>query len=107
MRLPLACAALVTAFSMSSAALAQDAGSAAAPAAATASAQLKVGEWIRTSDGAPVGRINYVQKGKDGSAEFVGVIYEMRMIHIPASSLTASEKGYTTTLSKADVNKLG
>jgi hypothetical protein len=66
----------------------------------------KSGDWVRTSDGFAIGRIQYVDKAKDGAAKDVGVIYDMRIVHIPAETLTAGDKGLVTSLSRADVSKL-
>jgi hypothetical protein len=88
-------AAVLSALAFSSAATAQ-----------TASLELKPGAWVRTSDGAPIGRIEYVDKAKDGSPTGVAVIYDMRVVHIPADSLSAGQKGIVTSLAKADVSKL-
>ena len=54
-----------------------------------------------------IGRVEYLDKAKDGSLQGVAVIYDnVRMVHIPASTLSASQKGYVTSLSKAEVAKL-
>jgi hypothetical protein len=100
MRFSLISAAAFSALAIASAAAAQPADNAGSPLA------LKAGEWVRTSDGAPVGRIEYVDKAKDGSPTGVAVIYDMRVVHIPAASLSAGQKGYVTSLAKADVSKL-
>ena len=63
------------------------------------------GERITSSDGWTIGRVDSVQKGKDG-ASYAAVIYQMRMVYIPVDSLTAGEKGYVTKLSRAEVTKL-
>jgi hypothetical protein len=107
MRALLATAAILSAVSIATAATAQPPSEepASAPVAA-ASAQPKVGDWVRSSDGGSIGRINYVQKGKDGAPESVAIIYDMRMVHIPADTLSAGPKGYVTSLSRAAVDKL-
>ena len=91
------CAAVISAISIGTVASAQPAASA---------PQVKSGAWVRTSDGAPIGRIEYVDKAKDGTPQAVAVIYQMRIVHIPAGSLSAQDKGFVTSLTKADVNKL-
>jgi hypothetical protein len=73
---------------------------------ATASLQVKPGALIRTADGAAIGRVQYVERAQDGALKDVGVIHDMRIVHIPADSLSASDKGYVTTLTKAQVAKL-
>ena len=100
MKITVISSALVAALAISTAAMAQTATTA-APAG-----KVKSGEALYSSDGAMLGRIDYVQKGKDGAPEYVGVIYEMKMVHIPAGSLSDGQKGVVTSLSRADVRKL-
>lgn len=100
MRPSLICAAALAALSLSTAASAQPADNAAAPAAA-----VRDGERITSSDGWTIGRVDSVQKGKDG-ASYAAVIYQMRMVYIPVDSLTQGQKGYVTKLSRAEVTKL-
>jgi hypothetical protein len=96
MRFSLATAAIISVLSISAAASAQ-----------TAPVQVKAGEVIRYSTGGMVGRVEYLDKAKDGSLQGVAVIYDnSRMVHIPASTLSAGQKGYVTSLSKAEVAKL-
>jgi hypothetical protein len=99
MRTSLLSAAVLTALSISTAALAQS-----APAAQPS--PVKAGQWVRSSDGAMIGRIEYLDKGSDGAVKDAAVIYEMRMVHIPGDSLSAGDKGVVTSLTKADVRKL-
>jgi hypothetical protein len=101
MRLSLISLALTAAVSISTAAMADEPAPGAAPPA-----KVKSGEWIYSSDGAAIGRVDYVQKGKDGAPEYVGVIHDMKILHIPADSLTPGQKGYVTPLTRADVLKL-
>jgi hypothetical protein len=98
MRLSSITAALISALSVSTIAAAQS-----APAAAPSP---KAGERIYSSDGAVIGRIEYVDKGKDGIPKDVAVVYEMRMVHIPADSLSAGSDGVVTSLKRSDVSKL-
>jgi hypothetical protein len=91
-------AALAAALSMASAAAAET-----APAATPAP---KAGERIYLPDGAVLGRVEYVDKGKDGALKDVAVIYGMRMVHIPADSLSRGPNGVTTTLKRSDVDGL-
>ena len=105
MRLPLICTAALAALSLSStAALAQAADDTAAPAASAAPA-VHDGDRISSSDGWTIGRVESVQKGKDG-ASYASVIYQMRMVYIPVDSLSAGPKGLVTKLSRAEVTKL-
>lgn len=73
---------------------------------AATSLQPKSGKWVRSTDGASIGRIDYVERTKDGAPKDVGVIYDMRIVHIPVDSLSAGPKGYVTSLTKAQVAKL-
>jgi hypothetical protein len=100
MRLSLISTAVISAFSISTAALAQTETAPAAPLAP------KTGELIRSSDGASIGRIDTVYKSKDGAVQAVGVIYDMRVVHIPVDSLSAAPNGFKTSLTKHDVAKL-
>jgi hypothetical protein len=92
-------AALAAALSLSAVAAAQTAPGAPSP-------KVKSGERIYFSDGAVVGRVEYVDKGKDGALKDVAVIYDMRMLHIPADSLSAGPNGVVTSLKRSDVDKL-
>ena len=92
-------AAVIAALSVSAAAMAQPAPGAAPPA------KVKSGQMIYSSDGAALGRVDYVQE-KDGAAQDVAVIRNMRMVHIPGDSLATGPKGATTSLTRADVDKL-
>ena len=83
-----------------------------APTAASASdsaapaLKLDTDRVIHSSDGAWVGPINYVEKAKDGSPLYVGIIRDGRMLHIPADTLSAGPKGLMTSLKISDVDKL-
>jgi hypothetical protein len=103
MRLAFLCAAVISALSISNIAAAQSTASAASAAPAL---KLETDRVIRSSDGAWVGPINYVEKGKDGSPEYVGVIRDGRMLHIEASTLSEGPKGLVTSLKISDVDKL-
>jgi hypothetical protein len=99
MRVFPAAAALIAAFSISAVAAAQ-------PAPAAPGSKVQSGERIYSSDGAVIGRVEYVDKGKDGTPKDVAVIYQMRMVHIPADSLSTGPNGVMTSLKRADVSKL-
>jgi hypothetical protein len=104
MRLSLVCAALASCALFSTAAMADP--EAAPAAAAAAPLQVKAGQWIYYADGSALGRIDYVDHAKDGTPTTAGVISDMKVLHIPASTLSAGAKGYVTSMTKADVNKL-
>ena len=105
MRFSLICTAVVSALSLATAASAEDAAATAAEPAAAARAAVKNGEWIYSSDGSAIGRIDHIQKGKDG-ASTAAVIYQMRMVYIPLDSLSAGQKGYVTKLTRSEVGRL-
>jgi hypothetical protein len=100
MRFAFVCAALISTLSVSTIAAAQD------PAPAASSSEIKRNAWIFSSDSKRIGRIDYIGKGKDGTPSYAAVIYDSRIVHIPLSTLSPKDKGYTTTLSVADVSKL-
>lgn len=75
------------------------------PEAAAAPVSVKNGEWIYSSDGSAIGRIDHVKKNKDG-ASAAAVIYQMRMVSIPLDSLSAGQKGYVTKLTRSEVSRL-
>jgi hypothetical protein len=99
MRLFPIAAALIPALSMSTIAAAQSAPAAPSP-------KVQSGERIYSSDGAVIGRVEYLDKGKDGVLKDVGVIYQMRMVHIPADSLSTGPNGVVTSLKRSEVGKL-
>ncbi len=99
MRLSLILSAAISALSISSAVAAE-------PAAAGAPVTVAAREMIRTTDGKSVGRVDSINKAKDGSVAAVGVIYDGRIVHIPVSTLSAGQNGYVTSLTKADLEKL-
>ena len=103
MRFSLICTAVLSALSLATAASAQDAAT--SSEAATAPVAVKNGEWIYSSDGSAIGRVNHVQKGKDGVST-AAVIYQMRMVYIPLDSLSTGQKGHVTKLTRSEVGRL-
>jgi len=91
MRTSIICAALLSAVSLSGAALAID---------------VKTGAFVSTSDGKRIGRVYEVEKAKDGTQKSIAIIRDNRIIHINISTLTAGEKGLTTSLSSDDIKKM-
>lgn len=100
MRISFMAAAAIAALSISSATLAQPAPDAAA------APKVKSGEMLYSTDGAALGRIDYVQKSKDGAPEYVGLIRETRVVHVPADTLSNGPKGPVTSLSRKEVDRL-
>lgn len=105
MRLSLICTLAAAAVSLATAASAQDAAATAPEAPAAAPATVKNGEWIYSSDGSAIGRVDHIQKGKDG-ASTAAVIYQMRMVYIPVDTLSAGQKGYVTKMKRSEVGRL-
>lgn len=73
---------------------------------ATSTGAVKAGTSLATSDGKRLGRIKRVQTGVDGRPASVTVIYDDRFVNIPASTLSAADKGLVTSLSRAEVSRL-
>ena len=94
MRSSIICAAVLSLVSLSTGALAEAVGT------------IKTGQFVTTSDGKRLGRVYDIDKGADGAASSVSIIVDNRIINIAASTLTASAKGLTTSLSNADIKKL-
>ena len=97
MRLVLCCVAASIAFS--SAAFAQDA--APAPTAAVAAAEIKPGSMLVSADGKRIGRIERVTA--EGTAS---IIFDSRFVYVPTSTISASDRGLVTSLSRSDVRRL-
>jgi hypothetical protein len=101
MRLSICCAALVSTLTLSATAMAQEA----APAVAAAPA-VKVGALLKSSDGKRIGRIERVVTSKAGTAVSASLIVDSRFVYVPVSTISASDSGLVTSLSRADVRKL-
>jgi hypothetical protein len=67
---------------------------------AAAAPAISKGAMIFSADGRRIGRVDRVR------ATSVSIIYSGRFIEIPLGSLTPADKGYTTSLNKADLGKL-
>ena len=76
-----------------------------APAFAQAPA-VNRNEAIYSADGTKIGKVDRVLTAADGAVSAVSVIYRGKFISIPATTLTAGEKGVTTSLSNAELKKL-
>jgi hypothetical protein len=86
------------AIALAAAAVPAFAQSAAETAAATSG--VAKGSMIFSSEGRRIGRVDRVRPAS------VSVIYNGKFVEIPSSSLTASENGFKTSLSKVDLAKL-
>lgn len=76
-----------------------------APAAPAAPAAIKEGVVVFSAEGRRIGRIDRI-KSAEGAPTAVSIIYNGRFIYIPVSTLTAGDRGLTSSLSKAELNKL-
>ena len=74
-----------------------------AQSAPEAAAAPKSGAKIFSSDGKLIGRIDRINKNKDGTPTTAAIIYQSRFIYIPVSTLSADEKGYASSLSRAEI----
>lgn len=82
-------------------AAAQTAETAAAPEATTAAApEIKGGEILWSADGRRIGRVERVR----GST--VAVVADMKMVYVPLSTLTASDRGLVSTLTRKEITRL-
>lgn len=99
------CAAVAAALLAAPVAMAETTPEAAPPAAA-APTVLKTGALLVSSDGKRVGRIERVVKGTDGAPLSASVIFDSRIVYVPASTIAAAERGYSTSLTRAQVRAL-
>lgn len=67
---------------------------------------IKARTMVKLTDGTRVGVIDRVLKNEDGTPGAVQIIYKGRFVTIPASTLSAGEKGLVTSLTSADLKKL-
>ena len=91
-------AAVVFGLAISTAAMAQT------PAASSPSPERY--DVITMASGGRVGRVEYVDKARDGTPTGVAVIRDTRMVHIPISTISPGPKGFVTSLTRADLDKL-
>lgn len=76
------------------------------PAMASAEEAIRSGLSVKTSDGARLGRVDRVNTAKDGTITSASLIYDGRIIRLPASTLKAAEKGLETSLTRKEVRDL-
>jgi hypothetical protein len=98
----LCCVAAAAALLAAPVALAQ---SPAEPAPAAAPA-FKSGSMLVSADGKRIGRIERVVRGSDGTPLSAAVIFDSRFVYIPASSISAANGRFATTLTQSEVRKL-
>ncbi|WP_156679907.1 hypothetical protein [Sphingomonas profundi] len=73
--------------------------------AATAST-VKTGAFLWSADAKRIGRVERVIPTRDGAPGWASVIVDSRFVSVPVTTISASDKGLVTSLSKADVRKL-
>jgi hypothetical protein len=67
---------------------------------------IKQNALVKTADGRKVGYIDRIQKDSTGAPTGVQIIYSGRFVVIPATTLSAAEKGLVTSLTAKEVNRL-
>lgn len=72
---------------------------------AVSAVAVKEGAMVFSADGRRIGRVDRV-KSTDGTPIAVSIIYNGRFIYVPVSTLTASDRGFTSSLTKADLVKM-
>jgi len=98
MKLPISIVAVCAAIMLPQAVSAQEATDTAdAP-------QVIKGSMIYDSEGKKLGRVYSIRENDDGS-RIIQVIYRQRMLSIPESMLTADEKGFTASSTRAELSK--
>ena len=97
MRLSICCAAVISALTFTAAASAQT-----APAAASVTA----GGLLKSSDGKRIGRIERVVLNSAGTPVSASLIVDSRFVYVPVSTISSTDGGFVTTLTRAEVRKL-
>ena len=67
---------------------------------------IKQNALVKTADGRKVGYIDRILKDSAGAPTGVQIIYSGRFVVIPATTLSAAEKGLVTSLTAKEVNRL-
>jgi hypothetical protein len=100
------CIAVAAALFGATAALAETSAPDTAPAAASSPVSLKSGLMLWSSEGKRIGRIERVITARDGTPVSASVIFDSRFVYVPVSTITASDSGVKTSLTRAEVSKL-
>ena len=67
---------------------------------------VKVGKMLSSSDGRRLGRIDQLNKAKDGTPETAELFSDMGILYVPVSSISASgDSKLVTSLTYAEVTK--
>lgn len=75
-------------------------------AALAETAVLREHVLVKTADGRKVGFVDRVFKNAAGEPVSVQIIYNGRLVVIPANTLTGADKGFVTSLTAKEVRKL-
>ncbi len=94
---------LLAALLLSGAAATAQTAPTASPVAASA---VRSGAILRDAGGARIGQIDRVVAAADGSVQYVQVIAGERFVRVPGETLTTTEAGIATSLTRGDVRKL-
>jgi hypothetical protein len=77
-----------------------------APAAAAASAVVKAGRMLSSSDGHRLGRIDQLDKGPDGTPVTAELFSDQGILYVPVATLsTTNGTSFVTSLTYAQVTK--
>lgn len=109
MRSIFAALAVISSAALVAPALAQDAPAETAVAAEAATAPavaVKRGQLLKSADGARLGRIDSLRKDSDGNEQWAAVIVGSRFVHVPLSTITATDDAAVTSLTRAEVRAL-
>ena len=74
--------------------------------AAHAAPVLKQGSMLISADGRKIGQIDRIIPAPDGTPSVANVIFDERMVHIPASTISVTDTAVVTSLSRAEIRKL-
>ena len=96
MKLPMIFAIALAASAIPQTLMAQDADD------AKQSVEVKSKSMIYDSEGKKIGRVYNIRENDDGS-KTIQVIYQHKMLSIPESTLTADEKGFTTSSTRQEL----
>jgi hypothetical protein len=95
------------AFTLPAVAVAADTAAVATEATATTTpASIRERALVKTADGRKVGFVDRVFRNTAGEPTGVQIIYNGHFVQIPAATLAPAEKGFVTSLTTKEVNKL-
>jgi uncharacterized protein YrrD len=77
-----------------------------ATAASAQTIEIKKNAPIFSSEGVRLGKVDQVISDKDGKVQAVKLIFDGHFVAIPVSTLTKTDKGIATSLTRAEIRKL-